>query len=552
MIAHQRNDQLVSRVASALSQLALTLTRFTASMRSLWHTMTTNDRHASYNSPYRTGQHVPLGQSRHSPLTSVATDAHDSRTDLDQDSQAYPRTAGLDYKSPTSSITPDGRSFQRQNSMPDTSYHANGMASPPGDVPMQSFEQGLPPPPPVTHSWKRIGRWLEDNYEELGENVCEGCSQNDMNELEHELDCTLPQDVRESWQAHDGQERGGRPTGVVFGCMLLDCEEIVQEWHQWRRTNEEYLTQTPTAGPYSATSNQSQSHSKEYGAGPAASSSAKPQSPQSATNTDWRGTLLSRQDSQPPNTIQKAYVHPGWIPLVRDWGGNNICVDLAPGPNGVWGQVILMGRDYDCKYVIARSWAAFLANIADDMSTDKWFIDEETKELKLREFPNQPTIEPAYLDILRWRADQKSGSRPRPNNGQQRPPKRQTLKINSAVKDQYASLNGFSPYATSAPPIKSAGDRMRSPPRTHGKSPANMPSGSSPLARVTEEQASNVASPQRVESPAPFSAHAEKTETIDSPVIGSHDDEEEVKLIGNETMSSGIDGDPSGMRAIPL
>src|SRR5437667_10403542 len=44
--------------------------------------MTSNDRHASHDSPYRTGQHVPLSQSRHEPLTSVGTSAGESRADL--------------------------------------------------------------------------------------------------------------------------------------------------------------------------------------------------------------------------------------------------------------------------------------------------------------------------------------------------------------------------------------------------------------------------------------------------------------------------------------
>ncbi len=71
--------------------------------------------------------------------------------------------------------------------------------------------------------------------------------------------------------------------------------------------------------------------------------------------------------------------------MVRDWGGNNLAVDLAPGPTGKWGQVILFGRDYDCKYVVARSWSAFLATVADDLNSGKWFVDEDTNELKLRE-----------------------------------------------------------------------------------------------------------------------------------------------------------------------
>jgi cell wall assembly regulator SMI1 len=36
---------------------------------------------------------------------------------------------------------------------------------------------------------------------------------------------------------HDGQERGGLPTGVIFSAMLLDCEEIVQEWRRSSRSD---------------------------------------------------------------------------------------------------------------------------------------------------------------------------------------------------------------------------------------------------------------------------------------------------------------------------
>jgi hypothetical protein len=65
-----------------------------------------------------------------------------------------------------------------------------------GEIQMQSFADGAPPPPPVSHSWKKIDRWLENNYPELYQ-LGEGSTQNDINELEHELDCSLPQDVRD-------------------------------------------------------------------------------------------------------------------------------------------------------------------------------------------------------------------------------------------------------------------------------------------------------------------------------------------------------------------
>lgn len=367
----------------------------------------------------------------------------------------------------------------------------------PGEIQMQSFQDGLPPPPPVAHSWKKIERWVEDNYEELYDQLSEGCTQNDVNELEHELDCSLPLEVRESLQVHDGQERGGLPTGIIFGCMLLDCEEIVQEWKNWKVVNEEYLS--------APVQHQPQFPSRAFG-GASSSSVAPPQPPQ---NPLWRQELIDRQDSQPPRAVQKAYAHSGWIPLARDWGGNNIAVDLAPGPAGKWGQIIIFGRDYDCKYVVARSWSAFLAMAADDMCSEKVFVDEETQELKLREFKTS-NVEPGYLDILRWRMDQKYGRK-----GPRRRP------MNGSDGKGASSPTGPSPYGS---PRTSDEERGRSPQRFALKVPApSSPRGtvgkSSPLARVSEE------------TRAPITVHTSEDTSTDSTATETPASETDKELV---------------------
>lgn len=345
------------------------------------------------------------------------------------------------------------------------------MQSPTGEIPMQPFRDGAPPPPSVVSSWNKIDRWADENYPELFDQLCEGCTTNDINELEHQLDCTLPQDVRQSLQVHDGQERGGMPTGIIFSSMLLDCEEIVQEWENWRKVNQEFLLE-PTFPRPSAPLKAHAGNSSQASTSAAASSSSAPTSPK----TNWRQDLLARQTSVPPNAIQKAYAHPAWIPLVRDWGGNNLAIDLAPGPKGHWGQVILFGRDYDTKYVVARSWAHFLGVVADDLSSGRWFVDEDSNELKLREF-KQARVEPAYFDILRWRMDQKHG--------------RTAAKRKSMAPGASSLSAPTSPYAH--PTTEPNGDhRGRSMQRPTIISPIPSPirpgyGKPSPLARVAEE-----------------------------------------------------------------
>ena len=375
--------------------------------------------------------------------------------------------------SPNSPYSPGMRSSLSRQTTADSDTFDKGSAN--GEIQMQNFSEGLPPPPPVSHSWRRIDRWVEDHYEELFDNVCEGCTANDVNELEHELDATLPMDVRESLQIHDGQERGGLPTGVIFGCMLLDCEEIVMEWSNWRKVADEYLTNKPDYRT-------PQIPVKAFAG---SSSSAPPVATvQQPGNPLWRQDLIAKQDSQPPNAVQKAYAHPAWIPLARDWGGNYLATDLAPGPTGTWGQIIIFGRDYDCKYVVARSWAALLAMVADDIASDKVHIEEESGELKLLEFKKRQNIEPPYLEILRWRCDQKYGRRQpkrRPQSG---------LRVNSGIPGVGPSSTSSSPYVS---PITGPEERGRSPHRLSQKLPKKpkgvSPRGniSSPLARVAEE-----------------------------------------------------------------
>ncbi|CAJ2508033.1 Uu.00g092190.m01.CDS01 [Anthostomella pinea] len=478
-----------------------------SAFRSFWHTMTSYDRHSTYDSPHRSGRHMPLN--RQNTLTSVAT-ASDSRADINSpyidelgrftspmDGTAY-MGAGMPSASPLSPgsngpYSPGLRSLNAQRLGPkDDGFET---VSTPGEIPMQSFADGLPPAPPVGHSWKRIDRWAEENYPELYDQLCEGCTDNDLNELEHQLDASLPQDVRDSLTIHDGQERGGNPTGIIFSCMLLDCEEIVQEWDQWRRVNQQYLIETTVVKPAVP--------SKAFGGSNQASSSRSAGSP-SSQKESWKQDLQSRQESVPAGAVQRAYAHPAWIPLVRDWGGNNLAIDLAPGPSGTWGQVILFGRDYDTKYVVAKSWGAFLAILADDMNSGKWYVDDDTGELKLREFKST-RVEPPYFDILRWRMDQKHG---------------RTAKSAAKRKSNItggATSPGSSPYASPADANGEA--RGRSLHRLSSPSPLVSPARpgfgrSSPLAKVTEEGgfpeptivANGIKQPRLVEVETPLSS----------------------------------------------
>lgn len=213
-------------------------------------------------------------------------------------------------------------------------------------------------------AWGRIYRWIEERYPELFDQIMDGATLNDIEEFEYDIDCTIPADVRESYALHDGQERGGKPTGLIFGIELMCLESVLEEWSIWRNAAIKYNELVRI---------------------------------KSAARRGW-----GEQKSVPKDAVQAVYSHPAWIPLAKDGGGNNISIDLNPGPKGRWGQVILFGRDFDTKYVIAPSWGAFLDMFANDLEHGRPFIDDDL-EWPVFALRQSGALVP-YFEILRKRA----------------------------------------------------------------------------------------------------------------------------------------------------
>jgi len=156
-----------------------------------------------------------------------------------------------------------------------------------------------------------------------------------------------------------------------------------------------------------------------------------------------------------------------------------------------------------------------LATVADDLNSGKWFVDDDSAELKLREFKSR-NVEPGYLDILRWRMDQKYG-------------RKQAKRRSAPPPNGNASGSpAGSPYAS--PTAEVGGEpRGRSMQRFSGASPVASPNRpnygkSSPLARVQEEGSApirvhtNGIKPEKlveVETPRP-SEDQKTTKTVDA------------------------------------
>lgn len=502
------------------------MNNFFSNVQNFFQSVTTNDRYASPTGN-RASQNsyakrtVSGGFGPAAPLTS------DDTGTLYQSPMADGRNANYHPNNPYSS-NPSSRNNSSTNLAHNSSSsslnrlpYTPGMRSSQlgndgnsGNIPLQDYADGLPPPPAPSISWKRIDRWMEANYPELADELPDEATAHDLNELEADLDCTLPLDVRDSFLIHDGQERGGRPCGLIFGLTLLDLESVAEEWTHWKNTairisgmarahhaNQRAAQANAQPGPSSAANPQAVRRGPPGSAPP----SSKPHG-KAAGNLSW----LDHQESVPEGAIQRVYAHPGWIPLISDYLGNNIGVDLAPGPKGRWGQVIIFGREFDRKYVVAPSWAAFLMTFADDLENGDHLIVDETEVGELTFRASNGRLIP-YFDVLRSRAErlERQNRKPGPNQGPniRRPGSQTNLPAGARISPR----NSSTPGSGNPVPGRNVSGNFRRP----NQVPSLAKEGRliSPMASTTNLPSAGLTKT----SPPPSSASTKKEEAVAEP-----------------------------------
>lgn len=160
--------------------------------------------------------------------------------------------------------------------------------------------------------WDRIEAWLKTNAPEALNNLREGASEEDLQQLETALGYHLPEDVRASLRLHNGEG------SFVDGWILLSLRAMLQE-HRQQVEVLHWLQETDD----------------------------KP---------DW-------------------WWRPHWIPLAGSGGGDLLCVNVAPESDQPMGQIIAFDHEAGSG-LIAPSFSAFLSNVADRLEAGKYHIDE--------------------------------------------------------------------------------------------------------------------------------------------------------------------------------
>jgi cell wall assembly regulator SMI1 len=187
----------------------------------------------------------------------------------------------------------------------------------------------------VRESWERIEGWLEANAPAIRKSLRPAVKEEALTKLQAKLGAALPADFVESLRLHDGQktdaDAGLFPLADELGAMpsfrVFSVSEIDREWKMMKRLH-------------------------DIG--------------------EFEGSK-----SKPSRGISRDWWNPGWIPIADDGGGDYFCLDLAPGKGGTVGQVIVFFHDSDERRLIARSYTAWLEQLAKGLVSDKYALDED-------------------------------------------------------------------------------------------------------------------------------------------------------------------------------
>lgn len=287
-------------------------------------------------------------------------------------------------------------------------------------------------------AWRHISNWLAKNAPDLKSSLQSPCTSADLSDFQKDLNIKLPNCIVEFLRLTDGQSlyNDNGSGGVIFGLKLLPLEEIMIMTEHWRKvaiTLQAELSHISQSYKVQELSKLETSHSSPNGIKKHSASSSTVDifdSTYSSRNNSshslgtigspiesMKKSVVPQQRSIPPGRIHDRYAHPMWIPIITDEVGNCIGVDLSPPNKENWGQIILFGRDFDTKFVIADNFGDFLLIFANDLENGNWEIQrDETNnygdlligsEGNLVFVDRKSGLEVGYLQVLKKRSLEK-------------------------------------------------------------------------------------------------------------------------------------------------
>jgi cell wall assembly regulator SMI1 len=183
----------------------------------------------------------------------------------------------------------------------------------------------------VRDSWSRIAAWAAANIPSNEFRLASGASEQEIAELEGLIGCPLPDDVRESYQIHNGTDE------TVFPCYWSDGGLLPQEYGE--------LVTLKVMGEMFGL------HRK-------------------FEEDNYLAEIVTPE-------IKPLHWSSRRLVLTNDGSDSGLRVDLDPAEAGVMGQIIRHDRAFGPVKVIAPSWAELLRRIADDADAGLFYYSDD-------------------------------------------------------------------------------------------------------------------------------------------------------------------------------
>lgn len=158
--------------------------------------------------------------------------------------------------------------------------------------------------------WQRLENFLQKNAPPLYAGLAPEATEEQIAATEQTIGFLLPADVRQSYLRHDGQTQNENyyPTGCTFiPCYfeLLPVSRLALEW-------QDNISLLEEGG--------------------------------------IRDLNLSKSiDSR----VKTSFLDASWVPFAADIGGNRLCLDFDPAPDGVSGQIVEFDHEADGQRCLA-------------------------------------------------------------------------------------------------------------------------------------------------------------------------------------------------------
>lgn len=170
--------------------------------------------------------------------------------------------------------------------------------------------------------WHDIEAWLHQNAPDRAKELLPGAKLEQLQSLEATLGIHLPEDYSKSLQTHDGE-------AYLSDYSYLSIGTATESWISLNEQEDE-------------------------------------------------GTFKGRSiDNPDAGIIQPTWWCKAWFPFAKDSGGNLLCVDLRPGPNGSLGQVVRFERSMGPGPTEWKSFGEWLTAYRDGLRDGTYVADPD-------------------------------------------------------------------------------------------------------------------------------------------------------------------------------